>query len=223
MLRVLLLVSLIIVICSASNGLDMSNDVCNSLTQSDWNCLVKQHNFTIIEGIRGGYGITKAISTCVSQARAAQFKYVDLYIWMCPNCEGNNPPSNLINQLISTVGANNFGMVWLDIEACDNDPSCWSTPQVNLDFIRSMANAIKSAGKPVGIYSTPWEWRTLGLTGLGVTEFKNLPLWYANPDGTENFNDFSSFGGWTVPAIKQYSWTGAYCGVSYDADWYPDT
>eukprot|EP01111_Echinosteliopsis_oligospora_P009347 TRINITY_DN2724_c0_g1_i4.p2 TRINITY_DN2724_c0_g1~~TRINITY_DN2724_c0_g1_i4.p2 ORF type:complete len:240 (+),score=43.25 TRINITY_DN2724_c0_g1_i4:53-721(+) len=218
----LLVVLLLVGLVKTDNGLDISNDMCDSFTQDTWNCLSKIHNFTIIEGIRGGHGITPNISTCVSQAWSAGFKHVDLYIWMCPNCTDNVPASNLIGQLVNQVGLQNFGMIWLDLEVCDDDPGCWGGAESNLAYIKDMVSAAQAAGAKLGIYSTPYEWDHLGLTGLGVQEFANLPLWYANPDGDESFSDFQSFGGWSTPVMKQYDWNGNQCEQTYDADWYPD-
>jgi len=138
---------------------------------------------------------------------------------MCPNCDGNSPPDTLISQLISQVGTSNFGQVWLDLEVCDSDPTCWSDSNTNLDYITAMSTAVTNAGANFGIYSTAWEWSQL--FDNNPTNFASSALWYANPDGNESFDDFAAFGGWTQPVMKQYNWQGAYCNISYDADWYP--
>lgn len=41
----------------------------------------------------------------------------------------------------------------------------------------------------------------------------------ANYDGEQSFSDFSPFGGWSQPSIKQFSGSGNICGVSVDEDW----
>lgn len=36
-------------------------------------------------------------------------------------------------------------------------------------------------------------------------------------------SDFSPFGGWSSPAIKQYDGTNDLCGFGVDSNWYPDS
>ena len=43
---------------------------------------------------------------------------------------------------------------------------------------------------------------------------------YAHYDGDPSFSDFSSFGGWSRPTIKQYAGDASVCGVDIDKDWY---
>ena len=40
-------------------------------------------------------------------------------------------------------------------------------------------------------------------------------------DGNPSFSDFSGFGGWSKPTIKQYTGTSSFCGGSVDHDYYP--
>ena len=49
------------------------------------------------------------------------------------------------------------------------------------------------------------------------------PLWYPHYDGVRSFGDFSGFGGWDSPAIKQYGDSVGICDVNADANWYPDS
>ena len=44
---------------------------------------------------------------------------------------------------------------------------------------------------------------------------------YAHYDQNPSFSDFSSFGGWYKPTIKQYEGDARVCNVDIDADWYP--
>ena len=46
--------------------------------------------------------------------------------------------------------------------------------------------------------------------------------WYAHYDGSPSFGDFSPFGGWSSPAIKQYQGDASICGAGVDLNWYPD-
>ena len=44
---------------------------------------------------------------------------------------------------------------------------------------------------------------------------------YAHYDQNPSFSDFSSFGGWYKPTIKQYKGDARVCSVDIDQDWYP--
>eukprot|EP01113_Clastostelium_recurvatum_P000658 TRINITY_DN10302_c0_g1_i4.p1 TRINITY_DN10302_c0_g1~~TRINITY_DN10302_c0_g1_i4.p1 ORF type:complete len:239 (+),score=42.98 TRINITY_DN10302_c0_g1_i4:185-901(+) len=206
-----------------SNGIDMSDEECQAYTASMWKCLrtTGSHTFAIIQAFRGGNQINQATARCVADAWAANFTSVDIYVWMCPNCEGNVPASNAMTNLIKYLHSHNvtFGRVWMDIELCDNDPNCWSSLPTNIQFIQEAVTTFQKNNIKVGIYSTPWEWERV--FGASFSGFKDLPLWYANPNGQETFSDFAPFGGWTKPLIKQYYWYGNDCGATYDADWHP--
>eukprot|EP01113_Clastostelium_recurvatum_P031577 TRINITY_DN3952_c0_g1_i3.p1 TRINITY_DN3952_c0_g1~~TRINITY_DN3952_c0_g1_i3.p1 ORF type:complete len:272 (-),score=37.32 TRINITY_DN3952_c0_g1_i3:50-763(-) len=208
---------------NGANGLDVSDTLCQGMTAEQWTCLRQQgdHSFAIVQAFRGGYQINQDTARCVADAWAANFSHVDIYVWMCPNCDGNVPASSAMDNLITYLQNNGvaFGMVWVDIELCDNDPSCWNSLQDNIDFIQEAVQTFQKHNIAVGIYSTAWEWERV--FGSDFTGFSNLPLWYANPNGNETFSDFGAFGGWNWPAIKQYNWYGSDCGASYDADWYP--
>lgn len=54
----------------------------------------------------------------------------------------------------------------------------------------------------------------------GDGSFGGYDLWYAHYDDDDTFNDFSPFGGWGHPAIKQFEGTTGICGTSIDMDAY---
>jgi hypothetical protein len=91
----------------------------------------------------------------------------------------------------------------------------------NQAIYRSLVDACASLGLVCGVYSNRNEWSGI----FGSPDFSygaNLPLWYAHYDGTPTFDDFSPFGGWGHPTIKQFNDQGAKCGVSYDINWSPE-
>ena len=95
---------------------------------------------------------------------------------------------------------------------------CW-TPDLssNFDFVKDCVNAADSRGQAVGIYTSSKYW---GEVCGNATGLQSYPLWYSDYDGAKNFDDFTPFGGWTSPAMKQYSGSSN-CNVSSFADWYP--
>lgn len=53
-------------------------------------------------------------------------------------------------------------------------------------------------------------------------KFTDLPIWYAYYDLVPNFDDWEKykFGGWTQPALKQYTGNGRVCGFGVDLSFY---
>jgi len=113
----------------------------------------------------------------------------------------------------STSGVT-VGMLWIDIEGTQY----WSSSATNnVNFLTSMVNEGKARGYSIGIYSSASQWNPI--MG-GSTKFAGYPLWYAHYDLNPSFSDFSSFGGWTKPAIKQYAGDQSFCSCSVDKNYY---
>jgi len=116
--------------------------------------------------------------------------------------------------LINAISGQNYGTIWLDIEIYQ-----WNDQGSNQQFITSMINAGQSAGATLGIYTSLNNWSQI--VGADWSGASSLPLWYAHYDNNPSFGDFSPFGGWNTPAIKQYQGDDSSCGISIDDDWYP--
>jgi GH25 family lysozyme M1 (1,4-beta-N-acetylmuramidase) len=202
----------------ATLGVDMSQQECAAMAESDWQCLVNSgYDFSIIQTFRGGYQFNNDILTCVNNAWNAGMSHVDVYMFMCPNCDGNNPPDQVVEKVIWNLGnmSVRYGMLWFDIEQCSG---CWNDPESNAEWLTQAVNAAINLGVHVGIYSSDYEW---GATVGTFAGFSSLPLWYAHYDDQPNFDDTwaFSFGGWTQPSIKQYFDSGPCSSV--DVNWYP--
>jgi hypothetical protein len=52
-------------------------------------------------------------------------------------------------------------------------------------------------------------------------EQQGLGLWYAHYDNNPSFSDFTPFGCWSKPNIKQYAGDATECSFSVDKNWYP--
>jgi len=127
--------------------------------------------------------------------------------------------TTLINKLKSD-GVLTNNMVWFDIEGSQYWSASCSTNQNWLASAISTVNGLyKGCGLStcVGIYSSSSQWSPIM---CGTTQFKSYQLWYAHYDNSPSFSDFSSFGGWTKPAIKQYAGTTSICSTSIDKDYY---
>eukprot|EP01092_Planopodium_desertum_P001299 TRINITY_DN1189_c0_g1_i3.p1 TRINITY_DN1189_c0_g1~~TRINITY_DN1189_c0_g1_i3.p1 ORF type:complete len:214 (-),score=58.45 TRINITY_DN1189_c0_g1_i3:43-684(-) len=202
-------VALFFAVCHAgSYGVDVSTFT----SQSQFSCLLQANlTYAIIRAFYStGSPDPNAVPT-VAAARAAGLSNVDVYMFPCYSC-GN--PQSQVQSLASFLSGNSvdFDTVWLDIEG---PGTYWSgSTSDNQAFFNGLLSAAQSTGWNLGIYSSASQW--VPIFGSGYTAGGNLPLWFANYDGEPNFNDFSPFGGWSSPTMKQFSDQGAKCGASYD-------
>lgn len=79
-----------------------------------------------------------------------------------------------------------------------------------------LINRIKSHGKNVGIYSSTYMWTSIFGSKTACPAAGAYGLWYAHYDNLPNFSDFSSFGGWSKPAMKQFAGDTTVCGLDVD-------
>jgi hypothetical protein len=146
----------------------------------------------------------------IKNAHAAGIQYVDGYIYP----DTRQSASAQINAMLSCLrsGGAQFGMIWLDIEGS------WPANKAgNQAFIGALSAALDSAGVHHGVYTSSSQWSAITDNWGGMS---HLPLWYPHWDGGENFGDFSPFGGWSKPAMKQYRGNSNLCGVGVDLSWY---
>jgi len=203
-------------VSDATLGMDISAPGCSGI---DWGCLYNNgYRFAIIQAWAGGYQINPNIGSCVDAAWKAGFAHVDVHAFMCNQCSGNNPPNSGIQTIKDTLSGHKFGMLWFDVEQCSG---CWADAGTNCDFVAKCADVASNIGFNVGIYSSIGEW---GDTVGGCDKVSSYPLWYAHYDDEENFSDSWAyqFGGWTKPAMKQFTGGATVCGNNIDQDWYPD-
>lgn len=114
----------------------------------------------------------------------------------------------------SDLTGTKYGMLWLDIEGTQY----WSSSQSNnINFITRMANRGDQLGVHLGVYTSKSQWTPIAGSSTCLSKY---PLWYAHYDGKASFSDFSAFGGWSRPNIKQYQGTTSICGASIDKNFY---
>jgi len=154
------------------------------------------------------------------------FTYTDVYMFPCPKCSASaqSQMSNMISGLKSAgctptsgqQGKSNFGKVWLDIEGTQY----WGSQSANRDFFNGLLTACKSLGVDCAVYSSASQWNPI--FGSSFTGGSSVPLWYAHYDGSPSFSDFTSFGGWKTPYMKQYNGDKTECGFDVDFNWTPN-
>ena len=150
------------------------------------------------------------------QAKAAGYSIenIDTYFYPCVSC-GN--PAGQVSSFWNSVIANRmeFKRVWFDVEG-----SWTSSYSSNQQFLMGLVEQARAIGIVHGIYSSKYYWGQI----FGSYTFpyaSSTPLWYAHYDNWASFGDFSSFGGWSSPSMKQYRGDVSICSAGVDYDWKP--
>jgi GH25 family lysozyme M1 (1,4-beta-N-acetylmuramidase) len=187
-------------------------DVSTLVSVSGYSCLKSSgYTFAIPRGYQSSGNVDPNVVSNIKNARSGGMVNVDVYLFPCVPC-GN--PAGQATALVNAIKGQNYGMVWIDIETY-----AWSSNQAaNQNFITAMVNQLKSLGQTVGIYSSYYNWQSI--VGLGWTGCSSHPLWYAHYDNNPSFSDFTAFGGWKTPAIKQYAGDATVCSVGIDKNFY---
>ena len=174
--------------------------------------------FAIVRAYRSTGSVDPNAAATIIAANEAGINHVDAYLFPCVPCGDGAGQVKTTNDALKSAGAN-YGMLWLDIERYK-----WgSSKSDNQAFIRDMIDEAENLGINTGIYAGYYSWDEIVGLDWSYPHSKNLPLWYAHYDNDPSFNDFKSYGGWTVPSIKQYIGDHTSCGVDLDYDWYPDS
>jgi hypothetical protein len=128
---------------------------------------------------------------------------VDVYIFPNTGHDAASEMSTYISSLKSD-GVLNTNMIWMDIEGTQYWSSSCATNQKWLsDAIKKIDSMYTGCGMKscVGIYTSSSQWSPIM---CNTAEFSSHQLWYAHYDNKASFSDFSPFGGWTKPAMKQF-------------------
>ena len=213
-------------------------DLSQPCSTSGFSCMKSNGvSFAIVRVYQSNGKVDPNGANTINAAWAGGMSHVDGYIFPCFSC-GN--PEGQMDAAINSLGAANlkhiprtpgtndtmeikpeelgtsYGMLWLDIEGT----SYWgSDPAANVNFISAMAAEGQRRGISLGVYTSASQWNPI--TG-GSTILGNLPLWYPHYESPPNpsYSDWKPFGGWSSPAIKQYSNTETLCGCGVDRNFY---
>ena len=138
---------------------------------------------------------------------------VDLYLYVHwpPNLYHTTPVRDQVREAIALLEELDPGSpplavnrLWIDLEEA---PPADQRVETTISLIQ---DALDECGPfPCGIYTGKNWWETYT---RNTTAFSTYPLWYANPDCDESFDDWPgfAFGGWTAPRVwvKQYDFGG---------------
>jgi len=193
-------------------------DVSQLFSTSTYQCMKSNgYEFAIIRGYCSYGGPDGNVVQNLNNAKAAGM-ITDIYMFPCRSKSGTSQ----VDQMISAIPSNLYGMVWVDVET-NPSPGCgWGSDyNGNCAFLTEIINRIKSHGKVPAIYATRYMWQTIFGSFTGCPSVASQQLWYAHYDNNPSFSDFQSFGGWGKPAIKQFQGDVTLCGAGVDKNYYP--
>ncbi len=124
---------------------------------------------------------------------------------------------------MATISESLYGSVWVDVETNPSSGCSWSghDSASNCAFLTEILNRIKAKGKNAGIYASKYMWQSIFGSFTACASVASHDLWYAHYDNSPSFSDFSSFGGWSKPHMKQYAGDTTLCGAGVDKNYHP--
>lgn len=125
--------------------------------------------------------------------------------------------------MVAGINTGLYSTVWIDVETNPSSGCSWGGHDANSNcqFLTDTINRIKSHGKKVGIYSSTYMWTSIFGSKAACPAVGAFDLWYAHYDNVMSFSDFSAFGGWTKPAMKQFAGDTTVCGLDVDKNYRP--
>ena len=214
LLKIALFIAALIGAVAATDG----GDVSQYYNAATFQCARNNGwNFVIVRSYCHYGSVDYNAPATLAQAKAGGIPYRDVYHFPCMGKV--SAPRQVANNLAKLGGQ--FGMMWFNVEI-NSSPGCgYSLNQAaNCKFLSELIAAGNSHGVKMGIFSSAHMWSSIMGNGCTVAASAGLPLWFAHWDGARTFSDFSPFGGWTKPAIKQYNNRVGICGMDARANWY---
>lgn len=191
-------------------------DVSQHFTTSTYQCIKNAgYHFISIRGYCSYGAVDPNIVSNLNNARAAGFS-PDIYMFPC---RGKSATAQ-VDQMIAGISGNLYGKVWIDVET-NPSPGCgWGSDHSgNCNFVTEIVNRIKHHGKGVGIYASKYMWQTIMGSATACAGVGSEELWYAHYDGSPSFSDFTAFGGWKKPSVKQFQGDVTLCGAGVDKNY----
>lgn len=192
-------------------------DVSVAVSESTWSCMETEGvDFMIARIYRSSGEVDTNGAATISAARQAGINYTDAYLFPCYSC---GDAAGQVQDAVSSLSDVDFGMLWYDIENYE-----WSSSESsNQAFIQELIDEGLALGVTAGVYSSYYAWEEIVGLDWSYASDAGLPLWYAHYDDLESFSDFTAFGGWTTPSIKQFAGDVTLCSTDADENWYPSS
>jgi GH25 family lysozyme M1 (1,4-beta-N-acetylmuramidase) len=212
---VFLIIAFFSAMAAATDGGDISEPYDSSVFKC---CKDKGWSFVIVRSYHSYGAPDSNAKPTLDHAKAAGIATRDVYHFPCKG----KSASEQLNDDVSAVGKANFDTLWFDIETNPSSGCGWSGElKENCKFLKEMIDEGKSLGVKMGVYASTYMWSSIMGDECKAGSDAGLPLWYAHYDGSKGFSDFTPFGGWSKPTMKQYNDNVGICSISADGDWMP--
>ncbi len=194
-------------------------DVSQLFSTATYECMKKNgYSFAIPRGYCSFGGMDHNAVQNLNNAKSAGLT-TDVYMFPC---RGKSATAQA-DEVVNGIHAGLYGTIWIDVETNPSAGCSWSghDGNSNCQWLGELVNRLKSHSKNVGIYASAVMWQSIFGSHTACTGFSSHPLWYAHYDGKESFSDFTAFGGWTKPHMKQFQGTTTLCGAGVDKNYLP--
>ena len=211
-------VAVALLCCTFVTALD-GGDISEPYDDKTFKCC-KDHGwgYVIVRSYRSFGATDPNVKKSLEAAKAAGIPTRDVYHFPC---RGKDAKAQ-VKEDVDYVGKDNFDTLWFDIETNPSSGCGWSGDHSsNCAFLKDMIDEGKSLGVKVGVYASTYMWSSIMGDACHAGADAGVPLWYAHYDYTKSFSDFTPFGGWHKPTMKQYNDGVGMCSISADADWMP--
>jgi len=201
--------------CALSTQAKVAIDLYESTSSSTFGCInaTVTTNHVIVRASRSSEGnVDLNARSNIQNAWQAGVQRVDIYMSTCPSC------SKQVESMLMNLVNVSYDTVWIKIQ----DEGDWSPSQLaNQQVFEGLlddAVAFNSSIK-LGVLTTKQDWENImGATYIVGSKF---PLWYIFADNKQNFVDFTSFGGWVSPTLKQYRQATSICAIPVNSNYFP--
>ena len=205
----------IVSVCLYTANCVLGVDVSQLFPTSAFQCMKSNgYEFAIIRGYCSYGGIDRNAVQSLTNAKNAGL-ITDIYMFPC---RGKSATAQ-VDEMMNGIPGNLYGMIWLDVETNPSSGCGWTGD--NCGFLTEIINRIIARGKVPAIYSSIYMWQTIFGGRNNCPSLASQQLWYAHYDNNPSFSDFSGFGGWNKPAIKQFAGDVTLCGAGVDKNFYP--
>jgi hypothetical protein len=172
-------------------------------------------------GFRSSGVIDDNACKSLKHAKTANITYRDVYMFPCPTCSAT--PAEQLATMVDNLEANCPAKwtqgIWLDVEGAEYwTGSNTANRAWYEDLVDACITASKTYGYHCGVYASSAQWVSL----FGSTDYcygSGLKLWYPHYDNDASFDDYTEFGCWKTPVLKQYAGDTTQCSISVDKNY----
>ncbi|CEF67772.1 Glycoside hydrolase, superfamily domain-containing protein [Strongyloides ratti] len=193
-------------------------DVLGSLTTSQFSCIKSSGYSAVFTQIySASNGGTVDTNGCQSVINAYQVG-LGTEVYINPSPQSSKQSYMQFDEAYQQLKNANINVrtIWLKV----TNPVLWyQNPSNNINFIQGMITRARSYGVTLGIFTSWYDWYQITASTTTFQQY-NLPLWYWNTlgfgpsaEGSANFNDFRTFGGWSSPMAKEYALNESCCSA----------